>query len=150
MAQSPEEETQLMRRFAELQARLIGYEIAITAIIGALDRTGALPLAAAKSAIEAAAAGLASEPPLIRTEPLAVLRSCRPGWIHQNRQTARSSSLRMTARATSGTRSRAIPAELSFYPLSGPEGTRLGGETILHPGLILQNLSRQGGSSLGC
>jgi hypothetical protein len=77
MAQSSEEalaETQLMRRFAELQARLIGYEIAITAIIGALDRTGALPLAAAKSAIDAAAAGLASEPPLTRTEPLAVLR----------------------------------------------------------------------------
>jgi hypothetical protein len=34
--------------------------------------------------------------------------------------------------------------------LSGPGGTRLGGETILRPGLILQNLSRQGGSSLGC
>jgi hypothetical protein len=76
MAQIPEEalmEARLMRRFAELQARLIGYEIAITAIIGALDRSGALPLTAAKSAIDAAAAGLASEP-LLSTEPLAVLR----------------------------------------------------------------------------
>jgi hypothetical protein len=76
MAQSPEEaavEARFMRRFAELQARLIGYEIAITAIIGALDRSGALPLAAAKPAIDAAAIGLASEP-LISTEPRAVLR----------------------------------------------------------------------------
>jgi hypothetical protein len=37
-----------------------------------------------------------------------------------------------------------------ILPLSGPGGTRLGGETILRPGLILQNLSRQGGCSLGC
>jgi hypothetical protein len=77
MAQIPEEalvEARLMRRFAELRARLIGYEIALTAIIGALDRSGALPLAAAKSAIDAAAAGLASEPLIISTEPLAVLR----------------------------------------------------------------------------
>ena len=77
MAQSSEEidleVTRLMRRFVGLQARMIGYEIAITAILGALDRSGALPLAAAKSAIDAAAAGLASEP-LIVTEPLAVLR----------------------------------------------------------------------------
>ena len=75
-ADSPEqalnlEVARLMRRLTELQARLIGYEIAITAIIGALDRNGALPLASAKSAIDAAAAGLASE--TLNTEPLAVL-----------------------------------------------------------------------------
>jgi hypothetical protein len=67
------EVARLMRRFTELQSRLIGYEIAITAIIGALDRSGALPLASAKSAIGAAAEGLAGEP-LVSTEPLAVLR----------------------------------------------------------------------------
>jgi hypothetical protein len=43
------------RRFTELHSRLLGYEIAITAIIGALDTSGALPLAAAKSALDAAA-----------------------------------------------------------------------------------------------
>ena len=82
MADSPEdalkEELNLevarsLRRFAELQARLIGYEIAITAIIGALDRSGALPLAAAKSALDAAADAIAAEH-LTSTEPLTVLR----------------------------------------------------------------------------
>jgi hypothetical protein len=62
-----------MRQFADLQSRLVGYEIAITALIGALDRCGALPLHSAKSAIEDAIAGLA-EGPLISTEPLKVLR----------------------------------------------------------------------------
>jgi hypothetical protein len=70
----PNRETaRLMRQCADLQARLIGYEIAITAIIGALDRSGALPLHSAKSAIEDAIAGLAREP-LTSTEPLKVLR----------------------------------------------------------------------------
>ena len=82
MADSPEEAlkealdlevTRSLRRFAELQARLIGYEIAITAIIGALDRSGALPLAAAKSAIDAAADVIAEEH-LTNTAPLTVLR----------------------------------------------------------------------------
>jgi hypothetical protein len=61
------------RRFADLQARLIGYEIAITAIIGALDKSGALPLAAAKSAIDAAADTIAAQH-LKSTGPLTVLR----------------------------------------------------------------------------
>jgi hypothetical protein len=60
------------RRYADLQARLMGYEIAITALIGALDRTGALPLRAAKAAIDEAAAGIASTSH--SSEPLAVLR----------------------------------------------------------------------------
>ena len=64
MAQSPEEAmiereaARSTRRFAELTVRLIGYEIAVAAIIGALDQSGALPVAAAKSAIDAAIAGI--------------------------------------------------------------------------------------------
>jgi hypothetical protein len=48
MAQSREETfldrelAQITRRLAGLNARLIGYEIALAALIGALDRTGAL------------------------------------------------------------------------------------------------------------
>src|SRR5215207_6328559 len=61
-----------LRRHTELQARLIGYEIAITAILGALDRTGALPLALAKSAIDAAVTEIAAASP--NSEPVAVLR----------------------------------------------------------------------------
>ena len=66
------EVTRLMRECADLQSKLIGYEIAITAILGALDRTGALPLRSAKSAIEDAIAGLADEV-LISAGPLKVL-----------------------------------------------------------------------------
>ena len=64
MAQSPEEAmiereaAHSARRFTELTARLIGYEIALAAIIGALDQSSALPVASAKSAIDAAIAGI--------------------------------------------------------------------------------------------
>jgi hypothetical protein len=64
MPQSPEEAmiereaARSERRFAELGARLIGYEIALAAIIGALDQSGALPVATARSAIDAAIAGI--------------------------------------------------------------------------------------------
>jgi hypothetical protein len=61
-----------LRRYAELQARLIGYEIAITALIGALDRAGALPLAAAKTALDAAAVEIGASSHA--SEPVAVLR----------------------------------------------------------------------------
>jgi hypothetical protein len=66
------EVTRLVRECADLQSKLIGYEIAITAILGALDRNGALPLRSAKSAIEGAIAGLAGEV-LISAGPLKVL-----------------------------------------------------------------------------
>jgi hypothetical protein len=61
-----------LRRHTELQSRLIGYEIAVTAILGALDRTGALPLSSAKSAIDAAATEIAAASP--SSEALTVLR----------------------------------------------------------------------------
>src|SRR5215207_7660171 len=61
-----------LRRYAELQSRLIGYEIAITALIGALDRAGTLPLAAAKMALDAAAAEIGATSHA--SEPIAVLR----------------------------------------------------------------------------
>ena len=66
------EASRSVRRYAELQARLIGYEIAITALIGALDRSGALPLASAKSALDAAAAEVGSTSHI--SEPGVVLR----------------------------------------------------------------------------
>src|SRR4051812_21023063 len=61
-----------LRRHTELQARLIGYEIAITALLGALDRTGVLALSSAKSAIDAAATEIAEASP--NSEALTVLR----------------------------------------------------------------------------
>jgi len=61
-----------LRRHTELHARLIGYEIAITAILGALDRTGVLALSSAKSAIDAAATEIAEASP--NSEALTVLR----------------------------------------------------------------------------
>ena len=78
MAQSREETfldrelAQITRRLAGLNARLIGYEIALAAIIGALDRTGALPVASAKSAIDEAIGAI---PATAQTsDVLAVLR----------------------------------------------------------------------------
>lgn len=63
---------QMTRRLAGVNARLIGYEIALAAIIGALDRTGALPVASAKSAIDEAIAAI---PATSQTsDALAVLR----------------------------------------------------------------------------
>lgn len=49
----------LVPTVAAFQAQLLGYENAIVAIIAALDRTGALPTAEAKSAIDAMAAKIA-------------------------------------------------------------------------------------------
>src|SRR5262245_54928752 len=78
MAQSREEAlldreaARVTRRFAELNVRLIGYEIALTAIIGALDRSGALSIASAKSALDAAVAGIPATSQ--NSEALAVLR----------------------------------------------------------------------------
>jgi len=60
------------RRHADLQARLIGYEIAIAALIGALHESGTLPLATAKAAIDEAATAIALTSH--SSEPLAALR----------------------------------------------------------------------------
>lgn len=46
----------------DVQARLLGYENALIAIIVALDRTGALPIAVAKTALDGMAAGIAEGP----------------------------------------------------------------------------------------
>ena len=78
MAQSREEAfldrelARITRRFADLNARLIGYEIALAAVIGALDTSGVLPVASAKSAIDKAIAAI---PATSQTsDALAVLR----------------------------------------------------------------------------
>lgn len=42
----------------EIHTRLLGYEAAIAVLIQALDRAGALPIAAARSALDAAADAL--------------------------------------------------------------------------------------------
>jgi len=66
------ETSRALRRHTELQARLIGYEIAITALLGALHRTGALPLSSAKLALDDAANEIAAE--AAGSEALTVLR----------------------------------------------------------------------------
>lgn len=48
---------------ADLHARLLGHETAIAALIAALAKTGALPIAEAKQAIDAAAAATADDAP---------------------------------------------------------------------------------------
>jgi hypothetical protein len=48
---------------AEVQAHLLAYENAIVALIVALDKTGVLPIAAAKEAIDAVAGELIDSPP---------------------------------------------------------------------------------------
>jgi hypothetical protein len=47
----------------EIHARLLGYEMALAAIIAALDKTGALPIAGARSAIDAAETAVAEDAP---------------------------------------------------------------------------------------
>lgn len=51
----------------ELRAQLGGYELALVAIIAALDKSGALPIAAAQQALDAAAADVAATPETLPT-----------------------------------------------------------------------------------